>query len=285
MGAILREKTRMIKKGLIILFVVAVLYDLSACSKKQQEESEAISETAKPAVVPGEMVLIPAGDFIFGANDKESLAYPQQKLYLPDFWIDKYEVTNAQFLDFSIKESYTGEGAKEGKDWRLFFTPDKGYFPVVYITWNDAEAYCKSVGKRLPTEEEWEKAARGPDGNIYPWGNEWIDNRSNTYESGPSKPVAVGQYDDVSYYGVHDMLGNVQEWTASWFSMYKGNPKKNPQAGKQLRVVRGLSAVYRAKLGHLWDRSAYPPEALFDFGCRCAKDASPEDAAKASQAK
>lgn len=275
----------MIRKGFIVLVVLTVVFGLIACGKKKQAEGEAASETAKPAVVPGEMVLIPAGDFIMGTDIKESVAYPQQKLNLPAFWIDKYEVTNSQFLDFSIKTSYTGEGAKEGKDWRLFFTADKALFPVVYITWNDAAEYCKSVGKRLPTEEEWEKAARGPNGNAYPWGNEWIDGRSNTYEAGPTKPVAVGEYNDVSNYGVHDMLGNVQEWTASWYSTYKGNPKKDPKSGEKLRVLRGLSARYRGKLGKLWERVAYPPAALYDFGCRCAKDATPEDVAKASQSK
>jgi sulfatase modifying factor 1 len=276
----------MIRNSFIALIVLSVMLGVSACGKKEQKESEeAASQAAKPSVVPGEMVLIPAGDFIFGTDNKESLAYPQQTINLPAFWIDKYEVTNSQFLDFSIKTSYIGEGAKEGKDWRLFFTPDKALFPVVYITWNDANAYCNSLGKRLPTEEEWEKAARGPNGNAYPWGNEWIDNRSNTSEYGVLNPVAVGQVDDVSYYGVHDMLGNVQEWTSSWFTMYKGNPKKDPKAGEKLRVVRGLSSRYRGKLGHLWDRSAYPANALFDIGCRCAKDATPEDAAKASQAK
>ncbi len=276
----------MIKRGLAAFIVLAALCGLSACGQKnKQEESTATGEAAKPAVVPGEMVLIPAGEFIFGTDNKENLAYPQQKINLPAFWIDKYEVTNSQFLDFSIKTGYTGEGAKEGKDWRLFFTPDKGLFPVVYITWNDANAYCKSVGKRLPTEEEWEKAARGPNGNAYPWGNEWIDGRSNTYENGPSKPVAIGEYNDVSFYGVHDMLGNVQEWTSSWYATYKGNPKKDPQSGQKMRVVRGLSSRYRGKVGHLWDRSAYVPTALYDFGCRCAKDATPEDVAKAQQAK
>ncbi len=275
----------MIRRGLIVFLIMTVVFGLNACGKKSEKESEAAPEAAKPAVVPGEMVLIPAGDFIFGTDIKDSLAYPQQKIYLPAFWIDKYEVTNKQFLDFSTSTNYVGEGAKEGKDWRLFFSFDRALFPVVYITWNDANAYCKSVGKRLPTEEEWEKAARGPDGNAYPWGNNWEDNRSNTSEYGTLKQGAVGTFDDVSYYGVHDMLGNAQEWTASWYTTYKGNPKKDPKSGKQLRVVRGLSAVYRGKLGHLWDRSAYPPEALYDFSCRCAKDATPEDVAKASQVK
>ena len=158
-------------------------------------------------------------------------------------------------------------------------------FPVVYITWNDADAYCKAQGKRLPTEEEWEKAARGTEGFIYPWGNEWQDGMSNTYESGPGKAVAIGEFNDVSPFGVHDMLGNVQEWTASWYSSYKGNPKRDPKSGQTLRVVRGLASRYRGKMGHLYDRSAQQPNALYDFGCRCAKDATPEDVAQAAQAR
>ena len=279
----------MLKRVLIVLTVSSVLCCLGACGKKEQqaESPAATSEVeTKPAVVPGEMALIPAGTFVFGTNNKESaIANPEQKVNLPAFWIDKYEVTNSQFLDFAIKTSYTGEGAKEGRDWRLFFTPEKGLFPVVYITWNDASTYCKSLGKRLPTEEEWEKAARGPDGKVYPWGNEWMENQSNTSEAGFKNPVAVGEFNDVSSYGVHDMLGNVQEWTGSWYTTYKGNPKKDPKSGQTLRVVRGLSSRYRGKMGHLYDRSAFPPTALYDFGCRCAKDATPEEAAKALQAK
>jgi formylglycine-generating enzyme required for sulfatase activity len=273
----------MLKRSLIAFAVLAVLYSLSACSKKETKEETAATEPAKPAINTEEMVFIPAGDFILGTDSKDPLdaiANPQQKLSLPAFYIDKYEVTNAQFLDFSIKTSYTGEGAKEGKDWRLFFTPDKGMFPVVYITWNDAEAYCKSVGKRLPTEEEWEKAARGPNGNAYPWGNDWVDGKSNTAESGLRNPSNIGQFEDVSNYGVYDMLGNVQEWTASWYTTYKGNPKKDPKSGKTYRIVRGLSSRYRGKLAHLWNRTAFPPNALYDTGCRCAKDATPEDIAK-----
>ncbi len=270
----------------VFIVILSLMLVFSACSKKSEETgSQAVSEPAPPAIVPGEMVLIPAGEFIFGVNDKDSFAYPEQKINLPAYWIDKYEVTNKQFLDFTADTGYTGEGAKEGRDWRLFFTPDKALVPVVYVTWNDAAAYCKSVGRRLPTEEEWEKAARGTDGRIYPWGNEFIPNHSNTSEAGSGTFAPIGQFDDVSPFGVHDMFGNVQEWTGSWFTMYKGNPKSNPQAGKTLRVVRGLSAVYQGKKGHLYDRSAWPPAALFNYGFRCAKDATPEDVAKAAKAK
>ena len=276
----------MLRNMLAAFIILAVVFGLSGCSKKEEaEETAAVTETEAPAIEPGEMVLIPSGDFILGTDDAKKVAYPKQTVNLPAFWIDKYEVTNAQFLDFSIKTGYQGEGAKEGRDWRLFFTPERGLFPVVYITWNDAAAYCKSIGKRLPTEEEWEKAARGTDGRNYPWGNEWIANRSNTYEAGITKPDAIGMFEDVSPYGVHDMLGNVQEWTGSWYTTYKGNPKKDSKSGKTLRVVRGLGANHKAKLGDLSERTAYPPEALFNFGCRCAKDATPEEAAKAVQTK
>ncbi|MBN1571009.1 MAG: SUMF1/EgtB/PvdO family nonheme iron enzyme [Acidobacteria bacterium] len=271
----------------VVVMLLAVFLGLSACggNKEEAAETEAVAEPAVPEIVPGEMVFIPAGEFIIGANDNKSVAYPEHKLNLPAFWIDKYEVTNMEFLDFSLKTGYQGEGAKEGRDWRVFFTPatpEKAKLPVVYISWKDAETYCKAQGKRLPTEEEWEKAARGTEGFRYPWGNEWIDNRSNTYEAGITRPAPIGQFEDISPFGVHDMLGNVQEWTGSWYSTYKGNPKRDSKSGKTLRVVRGQGSRFKAKQGNLWDRSAWPPEALFDFGCRCAKDATPEDIAKAA---
>ncbi len=126
----------------VFIILLSVMLALSACSKKEEAEGEkAGTEVAVPAVVPGEMVLIPAGEFILGSEDKTSISYPTQKINLPAYWIDKYEVTNMEFLDFSLKTGYVGEGAKEGKDWRLFFTPatpEKAKLPVVYISWNDA---------------------------------------------------------------------------------------------------------------------------------------------------
>ena len=255
---------------------------LSACAPKKEEalkeETPDLPKTV--AVKPGEMVLIPGGEFIF---EKDSSAYPQQKVDLPAFWIDKYEVTNSEYLDFCIKTRYVGEAVKEGKDWRTFFTPDKGLFPVVFITWNDAQAYCESVGKRLPNEKEWEKAARGIHGNRYPWGNDWEVGRSNTYEAGLASPAAVGRFDDVSPYGVHDMLGNVQEWTASWYLPYEGNRNKEPNFGKRFRVVRGLSSRYFGDRGSLWVRSAYLPNSVYDFGFRCAKNATEKETSTEAQ--
>ncbi len=276
----------MLRKICLIFLGFVLVFCLASCGKKEEATpttTQAPAEPAKPAVTPGEMVLIPAGEFIFGSSDdKESAAYPQNKINLPAFWIDKYEVTNYEFLDFAVKTGYTGEGAKEGKDWRQFFTPDKAQFPVVFITWNDADKYCKSLGKRLPTEEEWEKAARGTDGRRYPWGEKWETGRSNTYEAGLRNPAAVGQFDDVSPYGVHDMLGNVQEWVGSWYKPYKGSKRQDKYYGEVWRIVRGASSRIYGSRAHLWDRSAYAPNSLYDFGCRCAKDATPDEAAKAA---
>jgi formylglycine-generating enzyme required for sulfatase activity len=273
-------------KILTALLCTLLLILIGGCAKKEEPAATetATPATEAPAIKPGEMVLIPAGEFILGANDKDTAAYPEQKVNLPAFWIDKYEVTNAEFLDFAIKTGYQGEGAKEGKDWRQFFTPDKANYPVLFITWNDAVAYCKSLDKRLPTEPEWEKAARGPNGFRYPWGDKWEAGKSNTYESGLREPTAIGEYPgDVSPFGVHDMLGNVQEWTDSWYKAYKGNPKADPNFGERFRVVRGASSRIYGSRAHLWDRSAYLPKSLYDFGCRCAKDATPEEAAKAAE--
>ena len=257
----------------------------TACGPKDQSEEteamEATQEEAEPGIVPGEMVLIPAGDFIFGTDDKDHFGYyPARTMYLPAFWIDKYEITNMEFLDFTIESGYVGEDI-DGKNWRIFFSsPEKANIPAI-LTWNDAKAYCEGVGKRLPTEEEWEKAARGTEGFKYPWGNEFEMNRSNTYEAGVKEPAAIGRFDDVSPFGVHDMLGNVQEWTSSDYKPYKGNPKKDPNARPGMKVVRGLGSRHMGKRATLFERSAYPPSAIYDFGARCAKDATPEEAAQA----
>ena len=98
------------------------------------------------------------------------------------------------------------------------------------------------------------------------------------------QPIAVGTYPDVSPYGVRDMMGNVQEWTGSWYQPYKGSTRKDQFFGERYRVVRGGGSRMYGSRGHVWDRSAYLPNSLYDFGCRCAKDATPEEGAKAAPA-
>jgi formylglycine-generating enzyme required for sulfatase activity len=276
----------MLRRGLFIFAAAAILCSLSSCENKEiKKESKPVLEKKKPSINTDEMVFVPAGSFIFGTNSRDSrsqVATPQQKLSLNAFWIDKYEVTNKQFLSFSVKSKYISEGP-----WRdMFATSDQAFHPVANITWRDANKYCQSVGKRLPTEEEWEKAARGPDGNGYPWGNEWKEKRSNTKDAGLQKPTKVGEFDDVSFYGAHDMLGNVQEWTASRYAMYKGSSLKITEKETEYRVARGLGFYHMGRDGHLWDRTATFANSLYGFGCRCIRDATREEiAAQASKPK
>ncbi|MEJ2109863.1 MAG: SUMF1/EgtB/PvdO family nonheme iron enzyme [Acidobacteriota bacterium] len=277
----------MLRKYGIFLLAITLVCIFSACGQQEQAEemeaTEPVPEETKPAIVPGEMVFVPAGEFILGTDNKESFAYyPSRTTTLPAFWIDKYEITNLEFLDFTNESGYMGEDI-QGKNWRLFFTSfDKANDPAI-LTWNDAKAYCESKGKRLPSELEWEKAARGSEGFKYPWGNEWENGKSNTYESGLKAPAAIGAYKgDVSPYGAYDMLGNVQEWTASEYKPYKGNPKKDPNQIAGLKVARGLSYGYYGSKASLFERSAYLPSAIYNFGARCARDATPEEIASES---
>jgi iron(II)-dependent oxidoreductase len=206
-----------------------------------------------------EMILIPAGEFLMGTSEYQIIELlrqfpdwkrewfadeqPQHRVYLDDFYIDKYPVTNAQFEQFVKATGYKAEG-----DWRKYYKKGKEKHSVVCVSWNDASAYCKWAGKRLPTEAEWEKAARGTDGRIWPWGNVWDKSKCNSREGGPGTTTLVGSYPaGASPYGVMDMAGNVWEWCADWYDKdyYAHSPQRNPQgpSSGNWRVVRGGSWV------------------------------------------
>jgi formylglycine-generating enzyme required for sulfatase activity len=196
------------------------------------------------------MVLIPAGEFLMGSPEYNgnSSAKPQHRVYLDAYYMYKYEVTNGQFREFVHESGYDAEGS-----WRDYAVVGMDSHPVVCVTWNDAKAYCEWAGGALPTEAQWEKAARGVDGRIWPWGNtfsgkefNWgngpkVKGRADIYKGRGTAPV--GSYPkDVSPYGVHDMAGNVGEWCNDWLGRgyYLESPSKNP-AGPilgQLRVIR-----------------------------------------------
>jgi formylglycine-generating enzyme required for sulfatase activity len=204
--------------------------------------------TAKPAspaaveVAPGvimEFVEVPAGPFLMGSSDADALAEawekPQHELELPTYWIGKTEVTNAQFRPFVEGDGYRNAEywTEAGWQWREQenitsprywddATWNGDQQPVVGISWYESVAYARwlsaQTGRdyRLPTEAEWEKAARGPEGLIWPWGNEWQAGLANSAEAGEEKTVPVGGYPDgASPYGALDMAGNVWEWTAT----------------------------------------------------------------------
>lgn len=170
---------------------------------------------------------------------------PQHKVYLNAYLIDKYPVTNAQYKKFIESGGYMQKTFWSDDGWQYIVQTkplenneldgafhDQADCPVVNISWYEAEAFASWAGKRLPTEAEWEKAARGTDGRIYPWGNEFDKTRLNCAEAKIEKPTAVTKYPQgQSIYGCFDMAGNVWEWTADWYDSqyYRYTSDKNPQ--------------------------------------------------------
>ncbi len=223
-------------------------------------------------------VFVPAGEFIMGSDAYDS--YMSAPVSLDAFWIDQTEVTNDMFGKFISASNYRTDAEKRGYGyvyqtvsddsikttgaiWQRPHGPGsdlKGLeqYPVVQVSWNDATAYCQWAGSRLPTEAEWEKAARGTDGRLYPWGNqEWAGNLANlmdmqlnptyTVDDGHAGIAPVGSYPDgASPYGALDMIGNVAEWVADWYAdPYPQSGQTtvvvNPQgpASGEARVMRG----------------------------------------------
>ncbi len=242
-----------------------------------------------------EMVLIPAGEFWMGSDESDGGALydekPKHRVYLDAYFIDKYEVTNAQYKRF-LKA--TGRAAPADANNARVNDPAQ---PVEDVSRFQARAYSHWYGKRLPTEAEWEKAARGTDGRVYPWGDDWDSNRAKT-DKNIGRTVPVGSYHShVSPYGIHDMAGNVSEWVADWHDgkYYQRSPERNPTGpltGED-KVVRG--ADWR---GADWDddlewarrtaRAAYrsrvsPDAKILTQGFRCAKDASLKGRERASR--
>ncbi len=203
----------------------------------------ASTEPSSSSLQSGDMVRIPRGPFLMGG---ESIYAPEPPVtvVLSNFYIDRTEVTNADFANFVARTAYqtTAERAGDVQTWRSVSGPGRERNPVIFVTWDDAVAYCENVGERLPIEAEWEKAARGTDGRLWPWGNQWDPTRANTMEGGIGYTVPVGSYPNgVSPYGLYDMSGNVWEWTASSFS---SNLSLNPMAGVGVqgqKVLRGGS--------------------------------------------
>jgi formylglycine-generating enzyme required for sulfatase activity len=231
------------------------------------------------------MVHVPAGDFCMGSRDSDASAdndeKPLHSVKLDEFWIDKYEVTNADFAQFVEDTGYQTDAEKEGlsKTWRDA-AEDRDNHPVVYVSWNDAVAYCQWLGKRLPTEAEWEKAARGTDDRIWPWESGGDDeDKVNSKDAGPGHTTAVGSYPDgASPYGAEDMAGNAWEWVADWYQRdyYQAAPDhNNPQGPNQgaTRVVRGGSWALPQGLTRCASRFGFLPQVRRDdLGFRCASN-------------
>ena len=213
-----------------------------------------------------EMILIPAGEFLMGSDpQKDQDAYndeqPQHTVYLPDYSMAKTPVTNVQYAAFVERTNHS-----QPEHWEAGKPPrGKEDHPVVHVSWHDAVAYCnwlaETTGKpyRLPTEAEWEKGARGTDGRICPWGDEWDAERCNTVEGGSGDTTPVGAYPEgASPYGVQDMCGNVWEWTADWYNEKQGI--REVRGGSWHGYGRFARCAYRGRF--------FPVPFLFNLGFR-----------------
>ena len=249
-------------------------------SKKSAEKPpEAPHAGFEPQTVP-----IPAGRFLMGSTEKQAVQavergaskgwmkreQPQHTVELSAYWIGKYPVTNVEYQAF-VRDA----GREPPQRWDGDAYPEgKGDHPVVYVSWEDATVYCRwlseKTGKeyRLPTEAQWEKAARGDDGRIYPWGNDWDAARLNSAEGGRSDTSSVGQYspDGDSPYGCADVAGNVWEWCADWFDKEAYERRagddvsepKGPEEGTT-RVLRGGAFDFNGDLVRCAVRHWYLP--------------------------
>ena len=240
-----------------------------------------------------EMVLVPAGEFAMGSSLYEGFQeYPQHTVFLNAFYIDRYEVTNAEYYqfwqadgEFNSFHSPRSYAVYNIGSWPLVAITKPNY-PVVGITWDDAQAYALWTGKRLPTEAEWEKAARGADARIWPWGNQFDMNidgttvHANIWKGRREKGMieSVGMYPTgVSPYGVYDMAGNVWEWCADWFDYeyYHHSPGENPMGPEtgDTRVIRGGSWYNTADLAQCSYRTGIDPNyRWYKLGFRCVQD-------------
>ena len=234
------------------------------------------------------MVLIPAGEFIMGTDkiDEENThqkigaikplyldQHPIRKIFLDAYYIDKYEVTNDEYKKFLDASGYD-ELPSHWENGSYAYGTEK--YPVTHVTWREALSYALWTQKTLPTEAQWEKAARGPDGRVFPWGDDYEKGKSNIDIDGIRALAKVGSYPgDISPYKVYDMAGNVMEWTMNWYLPYPGNTYKNPRFGKILKVLRGNAFQ---KAGHYFlDAYRYsfarteadPSEYFENVGFRC----------------
>jgi formylglycine-generating enzyme required for sulfatase activity len=218
------------------------------------------------------VVKVPAGEFLMGSAEGkgEPSEHPQRRVFISEFLMDKTEVTWRQFRKFV---GATGAQLSPEPPWG---TPDD--YPVASLLFNQAKAYCEWVGGRLPTEAEWEKAARGADGREYPWGNLWDQDLCNTLDGGPHRPEAVGSFPDcLSPYGLVDMAGSVWEWCADWYAEgYPEGPARDPKGPETgtLKVLRGGSwinmyPIVRTAYRHKIDPSWSNPHN--DNGFRCVQ--------------
>ena len=220
---------------------------------------------------PAGMAYVPGGEFMMGRDDGDEYERPAHKVTVKPFFVDINEVTRQQYQEFVNKTGHAAPANWKSKT----FPAGTGQQPVTDVTWDDANAYAKWAGKRMPTEEEWEFAARGTDGRRYPWGNDWKTGNANADDANKSL-MDAGSSKGASPYGATDMVGNAWEWTASKLAAYPGGQLSKPTTG-DLRVIRGGSYTESKDEATTTYRRGYPARGNYDYantGFRCVKDVS-----------
>ncbi|MDD3487690.1 MAG: SUMF1/EgtB/PvdO family nonheme iron enzyme [Candidatus Moranbacteria bacterium] len=295
-----KKEKRVILTSIILLIIYGLYVFLD--TRKSPDASAEATLSNQPNRVPADtaqkpkddLLLIPAGEFLMGSTDQEITdawhqndgeweredyvsSYPQRKISLGDFYIDKKEVSNS---DYKMFVEATGRTAPSIWDDGTLNAPNQ---PVVGVDWNDADAYCLWLGKRLPAEAEWEKAARGTDGRIWPWGNTWDPQKVNhgngtgygyDESDGWEYTAPVGTVLGVSPYGVLNMAGNVYEWTADDFNSYPENDKyMQEDFEKNFKTLRGGAYDDGISEQRVATRCGFRKDYKdVDVGFRCVKD-------------
>ena len=269
--------------------------------QKRQEHIDMVRNGGGLDNFPHDMAPIPAGEFLMGGNDNDALdnEKPQHTVYIDAFYMDMYEVTNVKYKKFIDENPDWGKNSilseyHDGDYLRLWngndYPKDKDYHPVVYVSWYAAMAYARWVGKRLPTEAEWEKASRGGLNNKkYPWGNFRNPSKAN-YGNYVRGTTPVGSYSPNDY-GLYDVSGNVWEWCLDAYNQnfYDASPRDNPISGESLtgitnnfmhiktrRVLRGGSRSSKHDYIRVAYRGSGDPTGTSDnVGFRCVKEQIP----------
>lgn len=232
-------------------------------------------------------IFISGGEFLMGNDNGEPNEQPAHHVYLDAYWMDQTEITNGMYLkcvDAGICNAPLSDGFTAPED--FYKQPENANLPVVFVSWNDASAYCFWAERRLPTEAEWEKAARGTVGQMYPWGDESPNADLLNFDNHFNGPSAVGSFPEgASPYGILDMAGNVWEYVSDWYDedYYLYSPSYNPLGASsgEYRTVRGggffnqdheVRVSFRNYTYAEYNRSG-------DFGFRCAADYIPSTSA------
>ena len=287
----LLERLRMVRaqSGLFTMrfflrvsFFVPILIGMLVSNDSAEAQLEILRknrpvEQATPIETP--MVEIPEGMFTMGLDGIQALEdeRPKHQVLLPAFFMDLHAVTTGQYAKFIAATNRAVPW-----QWTTVDLSQHGDRPVIGVDWSDADAYCRWKGKRLPTEAEWEKSARGTDGRLYPWGN-WTAHKDlanfalGARFSYSQVLMPVQSYEQgKSPYGLYQMAGNVWEWVQDWYASnyYEASPEHNPQGPEQgqFKVLRGGSWSDLSKYLLTYGRFKLPPETRNSYiGFRCAK--------------